>query len=417
MAEACPPERQRQPPPASRSNRRTYGVSVRASPTGASRHVAAGLLVFVAAACGGGAERSVPSPPLQQPATSEVVVLPAPALTTATTRPCRPAPLEARAAAVLVLGIGQATTSESPVAAQVAALGVGGIVLLGPNVVDTAQVTALIDGLRRQAPRRLLISVDEEGGRVSRLRPIIGPTPSARLLGQRPLAEVAATAAERGGVLDSLGFDLVLAPVVDADGGPAGGAIGDRAFAATPAEAGLRAAAFVEGFRRSGVAATAKHFPGQGGLADSHDGTVLSDTPLSQLERVAAAAFGPVIDAGVPAVMMSHVTYSALGVRPASLEPAAYRLLRSMGFDGVAVTDAVGMSAVTSQWSLPEAAVQALIAGADLVLATPADTATAMRDAIAAAVTDGRLPEARLNQAVRRVVTLSGEDPSTMVCT
>jgi len=152
-------------------------------------------------------------------------------------------------------------------------------------------------------------------------------------------------------------------------------------------------------------------------LADSHDGPVLSDAPLSQIERMAAAAFRPVIDAGVPAVMMSHVTYSALGMRPASLEPAAYRLLRSMGFNGVAVTDAVGMSAVTSRWSLPEAAVQALIAGADLVLATPAERATAMRNAIAAAVTDGRLPEARLDQAVRRVVTLSGGDPSTMVCT
>jgi len=318
---------------------------------------------------------------------------------------------------VLVLGIGQATTSEAPLAAQVAGLGVGGILLLGPNVVDRAQVTALIDGLRRQAPRPLLISVDEEGGRVSRLRSIIGPTPSARALGQRPLAEVAAVAADRGDVLDRLGFNLVLAPVVDADGGPAGGAIGDRAFAATPAEAGQRAAAFVEGVRRSGVASTAKHFPGQGGLADSHDGTVLSTAPLGQLERMATAAFRPVIDAGVPAVMMSHVTYSALGMRPASLEPAAYRLLRSLGFDGVAVTDAVGMSAVTSQWSLPEAAVQALIAGADLVLATPADRATAMRAAIAAAVTDGRLPEARLDQAVRRVVTLRGEDPSKMVCT
>ena len=163
-------------------------------------------------------------------------------------------------------------------------------------------------------------------------------------------------------------------------------------------------------------AATAKHFPGQGGLADSHDGTVVSNAPLSDLERMAAAAFRPVIGAGVPAVMMSHVTYSALGTRPASLEPAAYRLLRSMGFDGVAVTDAVGMSAITSEWSLPEAAVQALVAGADIVLATPADRGAAMRDAIVAAVTDGRLPEARLDEAVRRVVTLAGEDPSTMVC-
>jgi beta-N-acetylhexosaminidase len=382
------------------------------APPRALRRVATGILVLMAAACGDGGQRSgffQPQPPAPE------TLPPAPAVTTTTT-PCQPAPLEARAAAVLVLGIGQATSADAPLATQVAALGVGGIVLLGPNVVDTAQVTALIEGLRSAAPRRLLVSVDEEGGRVSRLRSIIGPTPSARVLGQRPLSEVAAVAAERGTLLRSLGFDIVLAPVVDADGGPAGGAIGDRAFAATPAEAGQRAAAFVEGSRRAGVAATAKHFPGQGGLADSHDGTVVSRTPLSELEAMAAAAFRPVIAAGVPAVMMSHVTYSALGTRPASLEPAAYRLLRSIGFDGVAVTDAVGMTAVTTEWSLAEAAVLALVAGADLVLATPGDRAAAMRDAIAAAVVDGRLPEARLNEAVRRVVTLGGEDPSTMVC-
>ncbi|HVL06703.1 MAG TPA: glycoside hydrolase family 3 N-terminal domain-containing protein [Acidimicrobiales bacterium] len=380
-----------------------------------SRHVA-GLLALVAAACGSGAERSgEASQRSQQVPATEAGAAPAPVITTTTT-PCRPAPLQARAAAVLVLGIGEATTADAPLAAGVAALGVGGVVLLGPNVVDTDQVTRLIEGLRRAAPRHLLVSVDEEGGRVSRLRSIIGSTPSARTLGQRPLAEIGAVAADRATVLASLGFDLVLAPVADADGGPAGGAIGDRAFAATPAEAGQRAAAFVEGVRRTRVAATAKHFPGQGGLADSHDGTVVSNAPLSDLERMAAAAFRPVIGAGVPAVMMSHVTYSALGTRPASLEPAAYRLLRSMGFDGVAVTDAVGMSAITSEWSLPEAAVQALVAGADIVLATPADRGAAMRDAIVAAVTDGRLPEARLDEAVRRVVTLAGEDPSTMVC-
>lgn len=383
---------------------------------GVPRRLGVGVLL-VAAACGSGAPGAgAPTPEAQQSPVGEVVVPPAPTLTTATTEPCRPAPIEARAAAVLVLGIGQATSSDAPLAAQVAALGVGGIVLLGPNVVDTAQVTALIAGLRQAAPRRLLVSVDEEGGRVSRLRSIIGPTPSARALGQRPLAEVTAVAADRGATLRSLGFDVVLAPVVDADGGPSGGAIGDRAFAATPAEAGQRAAAFVEGLRRTGVASTAKHFPGQGGLDDSHDGTVLSRTPLNELERMAAAAFRPVIDAKVSAVMMSHVTFSALGTRPASLEPAAYRMLRALGFNGVAVTDAVGMTAITSEWSLPEATVQALVAGADLVLATPADRAAAMRDAIVAAVADGRLPEARLNEAVRRAVILGGEDPSTMVC-
>ena len=374
------------------------------------------LLALVLAGCGasGGGGRAAPAAPPETSATTAAA--PQPASTTTTAAPCRPSPIEQRAASVLVLGIGNATTADAALPARITALGVGGVILLGANVVDAAQVKALIDGMRRRAPRHLLVSVDEEGGRVSRLRPIVGATPPARTLGQRPLPEIAAVAAERGVVLRDLGFDLVLAPVVDAEGGPANGAIGDRAFAATPAEAGSRAGAFAEGLRRAGVAAAAKHFPGQGGLADSHDGTVVSDVPVGQLTRVATEGFGPVLQAGVPPVMMSHVTFSALGPRPASLEPAAYRLLRSLGFDGVAITDAVGMSAIVEQWSLAEASVLALAAGADLVLATPADRAAAMRDAVVEAVAGGRLPEARLNEAVRRVAVLSGQDPSTVLC-
>ncbi len=332
------------------------------------------------------------------------------------TPPCRPASLEARAATVLVLGIGEATTADDPLAAEVAALGVGGVVLLGSNIVGGDQARDLIEGLRRQSPRPLLLAVDEEGGRVSRLRPIVGPTPSARALGQRPPGEIAAVAAERGATLQDLGFDLVLGPVFDADGGSGDAAIGDRSFAATPSEAGARAAAFVDGLARSGMAATAKHFPGQGELGDSHDGPVVFDAPLDQVESVAGAGFAPAIAAGTPAVMMSHVTFPALGPLPASAEPGAYRLLRSLGFDGVAVTDAMNMSAITDRWPLPEATVMALAAGADIVLATPGAQAASMIDAVVAAVGQGRLPEARLDEAVGRVLALRGEDPSTMVC-
>ncbi len=314
------------------------------------------------------------------------------------------------------MGIGDATSADQALPAQVATLGVGGVILLGPNVADAAQVRALIDGLRQRAPRTLLVSVDEEGGRVSRLRPIIGPTPSARALGQRPMAEIVGVAAERGTTLRNLGFDLVLAPVVDADGGAAGGAIGDRSFAATSAEAGLRAGAFVEGLGRSGVSAAVKHFPGQGELADSHDGPVVFEAPLDEVVRAAGTGFGPALDAGAPAVMMSHVSFPALGPLPASVEPAAYRLLRSFGFDGVAITDAMNMSAIVERWPLPEATVMALVAGADLVLATPGQEAPAMRDAVVDAVGDGRLSEARLDEAVARVLALRGADPATMIC-
>jgi beta-N-acetylhexosaminidase len=365
------------------------------------------------AACGGSGgtgEEAVATSTTEAPATTssagEQPVAP----------PCAPAPLEERAAAVLAVGIGKATTADHPAAARVPASGVGGVVLLVPNVVAADQVRDLVSGLRQRAPRGLLVSVDEEGGRVSRLRPIIGRTPSARELGRRPLAEIAAAGAERGETLRELGFDLILAPVVDVDAGPDGGAIGDRSFGTTPAEAGARAGAFAEGLLRAGVIPTAKHFPGQGELADSHDGPVVSDVPLAELEATAAESFRPSLDAGVPAVMMSHVTFPALGPLPASLEPGAYRMLRSLGFDGVAVTDAVNMSAIADERSLGEASVMAVAAGADLVLSTPEDQAAAMRDALVAAVVDGRLPESRLDEAVGRVLALRGEDPATMVC-
>jgi beta-N-acetylhexosaminidase len=381
--------------------------------SGSRRLLAAVVALLVTGACGdsggsGGAGDSAVAPAT----TSSGRALP----DVAPTPPCHPAPLEDRAATVLVLGVGEAMAADDPLAAEVAALGVGGVVLLGSNIAGADQTRELIDGLRRQSPRPLLVAVDEEGGRVSRLRPIVGPTPSARALGQQPPSEIAAVAAERGAILDDLGFDLVLGPVFDADGGAAGAAIGDRSFAATPAEAGARAAAFVDGLARSGVAATAKHFPGQGELGDSHDGPVVFDAPLDQVEAVATAGFGPAVTAGAPAVMMSHVAFPALGPLPASAEPGAYRLLRSLGFEGVAVTDAMNMSAITERWPLPEATVMALAAGADIVLATPGEEATAMVDAVVAAVDDGRLPESRLDQAVGRVLALRGEDPSSMVC-
>lgn len=367
------------------------------------------LLALAAASCGTSADIGQEAPSASGPPEP-------PSSTVATTPPCTPAPLATRAATVLMVGIGGSTTAEDRLAEEVSALGPGGVILLGANVAEAPQVRALIDGLRRRSPHDLLVSVDEEGGRVSRLKPIIGATPSARSLGRLPLPEIAAVAAERGAILADLGFDLVLAPVVDADGGAGRGAIGDRSFSAAPARAGESAGAFVEGLARAGVAATAKHFPGQGELGDSHDGTVVFDAPLEEVEDLAAAAFGPALRAGARAVMTSHVTFPALGPLPASLEPAAYRLLRSLGFDGVAVTDALNMSAIVDQWPLPEATVMALVAGADLVLATPGEEAAAMRQAIVAAVNEGRLPEDRLDEAVTRVLALRGESPTDMVC-
>lgn len=336
--------------------------------------------------------------------------------TSTTETDCAKAPIAERAAAVLIVGIDGDKSADRSLAAEVTSIGVGGVELRQPNVDDEAQVRALIEGLRSQSRRKLLLSVDEEGGRVSRLRAILGSTSTARTLGAQPLEAITAEALRRGRLMKDLGIDIVLGPVADADGGPANGAIGDRSFSGDQTQAGDRAAAFASGLAQAGLLATVKHFPGSGGVSDdSHAGAVKSPYTADQVEA-AARAFLPSIEAGATAVMMSHVTYESLGPLPASVEPAAYELLRSLGFDGVAMTDALGMGAIVERWTIPQAAVVAINAGADMVLVNQGVEAVGMRDAIVAAVADGSLPETRLDEAVGRVLRWRGDDPATMVC-
>jgi beta-N-acetylhexosaminidase len=369
------------------------------------------VLALVLAACGSdGDEGPAFPPPTSEPPGSTA------APSTAATAACAPAPLAERAAATLVVGIDDAKTADAALPVELTGIGVGGVILRAENVVDAAQLRALATGLRERSPRGLLVTADEEGGRVSRLRAVVGRTESPRSLGARPLPEITEEAARRGAAMRDLGIDLVLAPVVDADGGPAGATIGDRSFSGDVAEAGVRAAAFVEGLERAGIGATLKHFPGQGAVAgDSHDGAVVSDRPRAEVEAT-AAAFSPGIAAGADAVLVSHATYTAVGPLPASVEPAVYQLLRASGFDGAAVTDALGMGAIVQRWPISEAAVMALTAGADVVLVNQGVEASGIRDAVVAAVEAGRLPEARLDEAVRRALALRGVDPATMVC-
>jgi beta-N-acetylhexosaminidase len=121
--------------------------------------------------------------------------------------------------------------------------------------------------------------------------------------------------------------------------------------------------------------------------------------------------------------MLNHLSYKALDPDlPASMSPRTYELLRDMGFDGVAMTDSIGMGAIYPRWSFPDAAVAAIAAGADVVLGSGAvlrvdpDAAREMRDALVAAVRDGSLPEERLNEAAARVTALAGGDPVAMAC-
>jgi beta-N-acetylhexosaminidase len=358
------------------------------------------------AACGGGANGDAGASGTGRDAPS-------------TTAACRPGPIEDRAAAVLVVGMPAVTQSSDPLVTQVLDDGVGGVLITEPNVRSSAQIGQLVSDIKARAGRPIIVATGEESGRVSTFRDVIGRTPSARALASRPAAEVQEFARGVGSKLAAIGVNLDLAPVVDLDAGPAGGLIGDRSFSADPGRAGAYGVAWARGLAASGVAPTAKHFPGHGrATGDSHLELLQVTTPLAELEAHDLRPFTALIDAGVPAVMLDHVAYTAFDAAlPASLAPAAYQLLRRLGFQGVAITDSVGMGAVNLRWSFGEAAVRAVAAGADAVLTTDGTQAPGMRDALVAAVRDGRVPEARLNEAAGRVVALAGGDARALTCT
>ena len=358
-----------------------------------------------------------PVEPADEPAPARAAGSPAPSI--ASSSSCTPAPLERRAAAVLVVGIPHVDSAGDPLGQQVVDLGVGGLFLSEPNVESADQVRDLVAGLRARAGRPLLVSTDEESGRVAVTRAVVGAGPSPRRLARESSPEeVREYAAGIGAQLADLGIDLDLAPVLDLDDGSYDGIIGDRSFSAEPEEAAEYGLAFAAGLADEGVTPVVKHFPGQGRSAtDTHAESALVETPLDELRGTDLLPFQRAIDAGAPVVMLNHLSYGSLDPDlPASLSPRAYALLREMGFEGVAMTDSVGMGAINLKWDFPEAAVRAVEAGADSVLATDGNRAEAMRDALVAAVRSGRLPEERLSEAAARVTALAGGDAMAMSC-
>lgn len=370
------------------------------------------LGVLAASAACGGAE-VVPA------AAPSAEVSPTPEPSVSAEPVCVPAPLERRAAAVLVVGLPDVTTAEDPLVAAVTDVGVGGVFLAGGNVESAEQVTALVDGLRGRSEGPLLVSTDEESGRVAVMRDVVGSGPSPRRLARQETPEdVRAYAAGIGEQLAAVGIDLDLAPVLDLDGGAWDGVIGDRSFSDDPTVASQYGLAFSLGLHDAGVTPTVKHFPGHGRAGtDPHTGSAQVDASLDELRATDLVPFQDAVDAGVPVVMLGHPTYTAIDPdRPVSLSPAGYELLRSTGFEGVAITDSLGMGAVNQRWPFPEAAVMAIEAGADAALATDGTQAAAMRDALVEAVRSGRLPEERLSLAAARVTALAGGDPQLMSC-
>jgi len=291
--------------------------------------------------------------------------------------------------------------------------GVGGVILFARNVESAGQVAGLTAALKREAGRPLLTSVDQEGGRVMRLRKRHGFTelPSMRALGAHGDEGVARQAGELlGRELRAVGIDLDYAPVVDVDTNPENPVIGDRAFGSDPALVGRLGAALAQGLQSQGVAACAKHFPGHGDTSqDSHRELPRLRHPLSRLRAVELPPFLALARAGVASVMTAHVVFSALDRdRPATMSPQVLRLLREeCGFSGPVVSDDLEMNAVAENFPLPEAVAASVNAGVDVLLVCHRPEAQhAAIDALRQAVERGQVSRERLAQARARAAAL-----------
>jgi beta-N-acetylhexosaminidase len=306
------------------------------------------------------------------------------------------------------------TTGELGAVATLAAEGVvGGIALLGrPTRADLAAVRDL-DGT---GPAPLLVASDEEGGRVQRLGGVLGALPAAGAAGSLDPAVLADRYRAYAEGLAELGVDVAFAPVVDVGGGPG---IGDRAFAADPERVAELAAIQADAYRAAGLVVTLKHFPGHGrATADTHLAAATTP-PIDELRAVDLVPYERLLadDPADVAVMVGHLDVPGLtGDRPASVSPDAIagELRDRLGFDGLVVTDSLSMDAITDRWPVPDAAVLAVGAGADVALFAGLADARPTHDALVAAVADGRLDRDRLRSAAGHVLAAKGVDPCAL---
>jgi len=291
------------------------------------------------------------------------------------------------------------------------------VCLFRQNLINTDQTQRLTAALRAAMGPQALIAIDQEGGAV--VRPTwLPPPPSAMALGaadDAALARKVGAAVARG--IRALGFNWNFAPVLDLNNNPHNPVIAERSFGADPQRAAALAIAWMEGSLSEGVACCIKHFPGHGDThVDSHRALPTVDKSLAQLEALEFAPFKAAAPIA-PALMTAHIVYPALDAEfPATLSRRILTgLLRDeWNYRGVVITDGMDMEAIAGVYGAGPAAVRALVAGADMVMAlgTPATQEESLA-VIAAAIESGALPRHEVDARLVRLAALARQFPST----
>ncbi|GGK52901.1 glycosyl hydrolase [Nocardia camponoti] len=313
---------------------------------------------------------------------------------------------------LLTVGI----TGQSDALNAVGTDGVGGIFVgswTDPSLLDATQ----LDAVKAKAKVPLMVTIDEEGGRVSRAKNKIGASPSARVIAQTQTPEQHyENTLTRSKALVGLGVTVDFAPDVDVSSQPDDSVIGDRSYSSDPQVVTTYADAYIRASQAAGLGAVMKHFPGHGsGSGDSHTGSVTTPS-LDQLQNVDLVPFRNLVTSGA-AVMVGHLDVPGLtepGV-PASISPAVMKLLRdgtgynAPPFTGPIFTDDLsGMAAISDRLSIEEAVEAALVAGADNALWISSKAVPSVLDRLEQSVSDGKLTTDRVDASVLRMARYKG---------
>lgn len=289
---------------------------------------------------------------------------------------------------------------------------VGGVVFFTRNIENREQTIQFIEDVQMNSKIPLFISVDEEGGEVSRIasNPNMQTTvfPDMEWIGANEDEEYAyhmgSTIASE---IKELGFNLNFAPVADVRTNEFNTEIGSRSFGDDPKLVSKMVKSVVEGMQEQGISAALKHFPGHGDAGeDTHYGAVNVDNDLNRLRSVDFVPFKAGIKAGVDFIMVSHLSISRIteDTVPASLSPLVNGtiLREEMGFKGIIITDAMDMKSITDQYEAGEAAVKAVKAGVDIIL-MPTDLKDAY-ESVLEAVKTGDIKESRIDRSVKLIL-------------
>lgn len=324
-------------------------------------------------------------------------------------------PLEDRVAGLFIVtpeaitGVGTAVKAGEGTKTALEANPVGGLIYFEKNIKSSEQLLEMISNTNLYSKYPLFLAIDEEGGSVSRLAKKklvtnVGPAADIGATGDAANAYVAGETI--ASYMSHYGFNLNFAPVADLNN-VEDSYIGNRAYGSDPEKVGSMVASAVLGMENSGVSACLKHFPGIGSTTDdTHKGQAVTYRTADEFREIEFMTFQAGIESGVDFIMISHVAAPELTLN--NLEPCVFSkavvtdmLRNELGFEGVVITDAMNMKAISEYYDSAEAAIMAIKAGCDMIL-MPEDYKMAY-EAVLQAVKDGTISEERINDSLRRI--------------